>query len=765
VLFKENRLGFAGFVGNAILIGLTAIAIPLPATASDTTSRGSTAKPASPAASHDIAPPWIMRQVGDTMASARTGSLTPRETVVPLAPRLRGGPTGASQTEVSTNGLSREVFGFASATNLADPSIGYTTWVFSMLSTVAYFGLHVNATDGSLVQGDTGWNVWHSSAASGLINTAHANGVRVVLSVILQSQAADMCSALDHGATTASQVAAQLIGADGVNIDYEGTNQACPDGVTLRSKLVTFLQTIRAAGVGYLSIDTYASSAEDSGGFFDVASLSPTVDAFFVMDYDLELANGPCSACIGPTSPIGGSPTYAWNVTRSANDYKPWAPQTIIGLPYYGVKGCVQGPNPPPNAPVTSQFGADPYTTIVTYPTDPKITSWIQQRDGLDPVGQEPWASFYSSYASCWREEYWDDALSLGNKYDLVNSYGFRGAGIFTLDYGGGVPELWNQLATKFSTGKSTLVSAPVTISPSSGEVDVFWRGADNALWHRWYTNGWYGPENLGGSLLTDPSVVRTTNGVLDVFWKGTDNALWHRWLVAGIWHGPQSLGYGPLGSGPSAVGQANGNVDVFWRGVDSQLWHAGYAGAWHGPEPMGGSLASDPSPVNSGPGVLDVFWKGADSALWHKWYANGWYGPASLGAGPLGSGPHAVGQSTGTIDVFWQGSDSQLWHEWYVAGWYGPEPLGGSLASDPSPVNSSPGVLDVFWKGVDNALWHKWYVNGWYGPTSLGDGPLGSEPTACGQSNGVVDVFWQGTENGLWHAWFTNAWHGPTRF
>ena len=41
---------------------------------------------------------------------------------------------------------------------------------------------------------------------------------------------------------------------------------------------------------------------------------------------------------------------------------------------------------------------------------------------------------------------------ALGAKYDVVNSMDLRGVGMFTLDYGGGSPELWNLLAAKFTT-------------------------------------------------------------------------------------------------------------------------------------------------------------------------------------------------------------------------------------------------------------------------------------------------------------------------
>jgi hypothetical protein len=61
---------------------------------------------------------------------------------------------------------------------------------------------------------------------------------------------------------------------------------------------------------------------------------------------------------------------------------------------------------------------------------------------------------------------YWDDIASLGRKYDLVNSMGLRGVGIFALQYGGGAPELWQELQQKFVG----CLSATLTGSPGSPE-------------------------------------------------------------------------------------------------------------------------------------------------------------------------------------------------------------------------------------------------------------------------------------------------------
>src|SRR3977135_3393370 len=52
------------------------------------------------------------------------------------------------------SGLRREVFGFVNAGNLGDPTFGFASWNFSLLSTVAYFGLQINGADGSIVQGN-----------------------------------------------------------------------------------------------------------------------------------------------------------------------------------------------------------------------------------------------------------------------------------------------------------------------------------------------------------------------------------------------------------------------------------------------------------------------------------------------------------------------------------------------------------------------------------------------------------------------------------
>ncbi len=206
------------------------------------------------------------------------------------------------------------------------------------------------------------------------------------------------------------------------------------------------------------------------------------------------------------------------------------------------------------------------------------------------------------------------------------------------------------------------LTSAPAAASWAAGRLDVFVRGPDNALWHKWYQNGWSGWESLGGVLASDPAVASWGSGRLDVFVRGTDNALWHKWYQNG-WSGWESL-EGVLTSAPAAASWAAGRLDVFVRGTDNALWHKWYQNSWSGWESLGGVLTSAPGAASSESGRLDAFVRGTDNALWHKWYEDGWSGWKSLG-GVLTSAPAALSWSPGRVDIVARGVDQGLWRRW----------------------------------------------------------------------------------------------------
>ena len=409
-----------------------------------------------------------MQQTARQVATAPTGGLQPFQ----RAPQIAAvGGSGGPQ---------REVFGFGLLSSLADQTIGYPSWNFSLLSTVAVFGLHVN-DDGTLAN-DSGWNVWNSSQMTGLLSKAHQSGTKVVVTIILQdfsSGTPHMCAGLTNRATTVSQTVSQVAakGVDGVNLDYEGLNGTCPNQPSPRTMMTDLVHLMRA-GLGaasYLSVDTYASSAGDPTGFFDVPSINAYADSFFVMAYDSDWSNynqaplGCRSYCLNPVSPLTG---YYYNDTRAASEYKAAVPaaKVILGLPYYSRGACVTTWAPNQYPATGSSTWTLSYRASSSMGTDSTNTNYTLYRDANDPAGMTPWSTWTSTNTTCQpMEMYWDDVTSLGQKYDLVNRDGLRGVGLWNLNLGGGAPELWATLSTYFSCP----VSLSVPTSPTSTEFSV----------------------------------------------------------------------------------------------------------------------------------------------------------------------------------------------------------------------------------------------------------------------------------------------------
>ncbi len=394
-------------------------------------------------------------------------------------------PVRLAATSTVAGRPNREVFGFALASSLADSTIGYPSWDFNMLTTVAFFGLHVDTT-GHFAR-DAGWTTWNSASLRNLLSIAHQHGVKVVLTIVLQDFSANtprMCAGLAHMVTTVAQTLTEVRakGLDGVNIDYEGLDGSCghTDPYWAQHAVTSLARKMRAAfGAGpYISIDTYAGAANDPYGFFDVVGLAPYVNSFFVMAYDMEYSNyhyAPlsCSAfCLSPTSPLTA---YHYNATNVVARYKAKvaASKVILGVPYYGRKACVASATP--NARPTSSVVADSYLDAAGEEAYFEVQpgSYVIHRES-NSAGSERWDTWYNTTLKCIRELYWDDAVSLAKKYDLVNAAGIRGVGIWNLNYGGGAPELWSALSSHFAPCGPASISASIPSPQATGAQVTF---------------------------------------------------------------------------------------------------------------------------------------------------------------------------------------------------------------------------------------------------------------------------------------------------
>jgi hypothetical protein len=110
---------------------------------------------------------------------------------------------------------------------------------------------------------------------------------------------------------------------------------------------------------------------------------------------------------------------------------------------------------------------------------------------------------------------------------------------------------------------------------------------------------GWSGWESLEGGITSNPAPVSWGPGHLEVFARGGDNALWHRWWMGNGWSGWDSL-EGGITSNPAPVSWGPGHLEVFARGGDNALWHKWWMGnGWSGWESLEGGITSNPAPVS----------------------------------------------------------------------------------------------------------------------------------------------------------------------
>ena len=204
-------------------------------------------------------------------------------------------PTAAPASLVNQAPLAaRENFAFAPYWTLAQSS----TFNLTGLSTLAYFSIDVNP-NGTLDESGSGWNGFQSQDLTNLISRAHAAGERVVLTVTDFDQ-----GSLERTHLVSVRTGRALVGLiplldakslDGVNFDFEGNGSGDQAGLT--NLITAVAAALRGADPHWqITMDTYASSAGDSGGFYNIPALAPAVDAFFVMDYELNLQGSPSAA-------------------------------------------------------------------------------------------------------------------------------------------------------------------------------------------------------------------------------------------------------------------------------------------------------------------------------------------------------------------------------------------------------------------------------------------------------------------------------------
>jgi len=298
---------------------------------------------------------------------------------------------------------------------------------FSLLTTIAYFGLDISSTGN--ITNTHGW------PPATMINMAHSNGVRVVVTAILFNST-DISTLLSSAVNRQNLIdnllaTVQSAGADGVNIDFE----LVPG--SQRSNFTTFMQDL--AEIFHDEIPgshvSAAVPAVDWSEAFNEDALAEACDALFIMGYDYHWSG---SETTGPVSPLNNWGSS--NITNTVNEYLANTGndrnKLILGLPYYGYQWTA--------------VSGDPGTQVVEFDNaytynqmEAMAVSFGKNRNVIG--GQIPW--YRRQQDTQWEQGWFDDSLSLALKYDFANQSGLQGVGIWALGYDGDRPKLWQALA------------------------------------------------------------------------------------------------------------------------------------------------------------------------------------------------------------------------------------------------------------------------------------------------------------------------------
>ncbi|MCD6374758.1 MAG: T9SS type A sorting domain-containing protein [Caldisericaceae bacterium] len=291
-----------------------------------------------------------------------------------------------------------------------------------------------------------------------VINAAHANGVKVVLTAVNFN--ADEIHNLLTNQTAKQNFFANLklllnqYNLDGINIDFESLYTA--DRGSLLNGFMADLSSSIKQDFPEAEI-SFAGPAVNWGGW-DFAGLATACDYIFIMGYSFA---GSWSSTTGPNAPLTGG---GYNITNTvtvqyASVTNKHPEKLILGVPYYGHRWKTAG----------SQAGA----SVIELKESTRFSQAEKEAQNYGRLwhssSQTPW--FRYQIGSQWYQVWFDDAHSLELKYDLSDSKNLLGVGMWALGYDGNRQELWNLLRQRYLPESQPQPVAPQAIFVRQGKL------------------------------------------------------------------------------------------------------------------------------------------------------------------------------------------------------------------------------------------------------------------------------------------------------
>lgn len=363
-----------------------------------------------------------------------------------ISPLPEGTAVLSSKTQTPSN--SKEIIGFLPFWNIDHEE----SQRYHLLTQVAFFALEIDA-DGNIKKlkadktEEPGWTAYKSQSFGSIYRKAKESGTKVVLTI--QALDSDVISSIVNDPQKRKRAIEQTLeivklkNLDGVNIDLE---QSSVPAYTTTQNFTQFVKEFKEALSTQnpnltLSIDVFADSVNKIR-LWDIPKIAEHVDHIIIMAYDFHRSS---SLVAGPIAPIRGSPKHwEYDLISVLREFSKTVPleKLILGVAYYGYEWQTTSETP----------HATTYPSSGSLATYKRIQSLIAQKKPKLKWDEEALSPMltYTDKGKIY-QIYYENEVSLGIKYDLVNESGLAGIAIWALGYDGEYSNLWNLLSEKFS--------------------------------------------------------------------------------------------------------------------------------------------------------------------------------------------------------------------------------------------------------------------------------------------------------------------------
>jgi spore germination protein YaaH len=348
------------------------------------------------------------------------------------------------------------------------------SYEYSNLTHVAYFSYEVNPTNGGCLN-------MHGWTTTPLVETAHSNGVKVVLTATLFGSAGNKL--LLQNTNACNKLATNLVnavvsrGGDGICIDFESVGSWTGATAALNKFMTNLIAKAHAAnlevGIALPSVDWYA----DFGvGVYETAG----IDQMLVMGYDYYYAG---SSTPGPVAPLKSSAKWVGASSWCSVDYsvqyylaKLSSPaKLMLAVPFYGRRWGAK------SAALGAESLGSSYSSALAYASCASLASTYGRK--WETNASVPYCVYTNS--SVVRQCFYDDAESLGLKFDYAKTNSLGGIGIWCLTQAHS--DLWDAVADAFGGAEGGDAGDDDNTGSETGGIDA----TELVTWDFTAAEGW----------------------------------------------------------------------------------------------------------------------------------------------------------------------------------------------------------------------------------------------------------------------------------